>query len=156
MIWLFVSIGVLTIIGSVMMLRPSPRDTRLAALRFDAIRNGLQVRSFTFKTDPAKTGVRDDIPGTGYTLWRNAKRQDGALRFRIVKQAGWDNEGLPEGFSWHNQGSAEDAELISRMLPQLQDDLLMLEVYENRVTLMAAENQTASAAAYQHFLEAFF
>jgi len=32
----------------------------------------------------------------------------------------------------------------------------MLEVYDNRVTLMAAENKTASAAAYQHFMEAFF
>ncbi len=156
MIWLIVSIGVLTIIGSVMMLRPSPRDTRLAALRFDAIRNGLEVRSFTFKTNPAKTGIRDDIPGTSYTLWRDAKRQDGALKFRVVNQAGWDNDGLPAGLSWHNQGSAANAELLSRMLPQLQDDLLMLEVYENRVTLMAAENKTASAAAYQHFMEAFF
>ncbi|UXD87117.1 hypothetical protein [Thalassolituus hydrocarboniclasticus] len=156
MIWLIVSVGVMAIIGSVMMLRPSPRDTRLAALRFDAIRNGLQVRSFTFKPDAAKTGIRNDIPGTSYTLLRLGKQQGGELKFRVVGQAGWDTEGLPEGLSWHNQGSAADAELISRMLPQLQDNLLMLEVYENRVTLMASENQTASAAAYQHFMEAFF
>lgn len=156
MIWLIVVAVTLSLVGSIIWLKPSPRDTRLAALRFDAIRNGLQVRSFTFKPDSAKTGVRDDIPGTSYTLLHCGKQQGGDLKFRVVGQAGWDNDGLPAGLSWHNQGSAADAELLSRMLPQLQDDLLMLEVYENRVTLMAAENKTASAAAYQHFMEAFF
>lgn len=156
MIWLIVVAVALSLFGSIIWLKPSPRDTRLAALRFEAIRSGLQVRSFTFKPDAAKTGIRDGIPGTSYTLLRRGKQQGGDLKFRVVGQAGWDNEGLPEGLSWHNHGSAADAELISRMLPQLQDNLLMLEVYDNRVTLMAAENKTASAAAYQHFMEAFF
>lgn len=155
MSWLIVVLVALSLFGSVYWLKPSARDTRLAKLRFDAIRNGLQIRQFTFKPEAARTGIRDDITGTSYTLLRPGQQQGGKLKFRVAGQPGWDNDGLPEGLSWHDQGTADDVRRLRDALPQLQDELLLLEVYDNRATLMAAEKQGASAAAYLHFLEQF-
>jgi len=42
--------------------------------------------------------------------------------------------------------------LLTRLLADFPDDLLLLEVYSNRVTLMPAENKTDNAAAYESFL----
>lgn len=154
MIWI-ISLGVLAVIGSVLMLKPSARDSRLAALRFDAIKIGLQVRQFQWQPDPVKTGVQEGVMATSYSLMRPGTNKPGDLRFVVVARKGWDTEGLPEGFSWHRQGSAADAQQLQTWLPQLQDQLLLLEVRENQVLLMAAEQSGASAAAYQHFLEQF-
>ena len=51
MVWLVVIVIALVVIGSVMWLKPSARDQRLAVLRLDAIKRGLQVSQFTFKPD---------------------------------------------------------------------------------------------------------
>ncbi|MAD47157.1 MAG: hypothetical protein CMH98_19350 [Oceanospirillaceae bacterium] len=153
--WLVLAFVILTIFGSVYWLKPSQRDKRLSGLRLDAIRSGLQIRQFTFKPDSAKTGIRDDITATSYTLVRPGNQQGGELKFRVAGQPGWDTDGLPEGLCWHNQGSEQDAEKIRQAWPALQDDLLLLEVYENRVVLMPAERKSASVAAYRHFMEQF-
>lgn len=153
--WLIVAAVGLSLFGSVYWMKPSARDTRLAKLRFDAIKAGLQIRQFTFKPDSAKTGIRDDITGTSYTLLRPGRQQGGELRFRVAGQPGWDSDGLPEGLSWHNQGTAGEAKHLREQLAGLNDRLLLLEVYENRVMLMAAEGKDASACAYKTFLESF-
>ena len=153
--WLVLGFVILTIFGSVYWLKPSPRDKRLAGLRYDAIKLGLQIRQFTFKPDSAKTGVRDEITATSYTLVRPGQQQGGALKFRVAGQAGWDTDGLPEGLCWHNQGTAADAEKWTAAMAQLSDDLLLLEVYENRVVLMPAERKTANAEAYKVFMQTF-
>lgn len=154
MIWVAV-FGIMAILGSVFMLKPSRRDARLATLRFEAARQGLQLKQYTWEPDSKKTGVYDKIMATSYTFLRPAATKQGELLFSIVGQKGWGGEGLPEGYSWHKEGFTKDAELFSNLLPQLQDDLLVLEVWENKAMLMAKENETASAQAYQHFLESF-
>ncbi|WP_430462006.1 hypothetical protein ACQUQU_04240 [Thalassolituus sp. LLYu03] len=153
--WLIVGAVVMSLFGSIYWLKPSARDTRLAKLRFEAIRAGLQIRQFTFKPESAKNGVRDEVPGTTYTLLRAGKQQGGDLKFRIVGQKGWDAEGLPEGYSWHDQGTAADAERFKQALAAVKDHILLLEVYDNRVTLMAAEGKEATADAYKSFLSGF-
>ncbi len=54
MIWMIVGAGVLLIIGSVMMLKPSARDTRLAALRLDASIQGKREEIAEIIVDPAR------------------------------------------------------------------------------------------------------
>jgi hypothetical protein len=156
MIWPIAILVGLVVFGSVYWLKPSPRDKRLADLRLDAIKRKLHVRQYTFKPDSAKTGIRDDFTGTNYTLMdpKPKKRDSGELLWRIVGQQGWDTEGLPEGLAWHDHGSEEDAKLVSALIQDLSDDLLLLEVYSNRVTLMPAEHKTANAEAYEKFLQA--
>lgn len=154
MIWVIVGAGVLLIIGSIMMLKPSARDTRLAALRFDAIKQGLQVRQFVWQPDPKKTGIQEPLQATSYSLMRPGQPQPGELKFSLVARKGWDTEGLPDGFSWHKPGTAAQAAQVLALLPSLQDELLLLEVREHQVLLMAKEQQGASAAAYRAFLQA--
>lgn len=156
MIWPIALLVGLVVFGSVYWLKPSPRDKRLADLRLDAIKRKLHVRQYTFKPDSAKTGIRDDFTGTNYTLMdpKPKKRDSGELLWRIVGQQGWDAEGLPEGLSWHDKGSEEDAKLVSDLIQDLSDELLLLELYSNRVTLMPAEHKTANAAEYEAFLQA--
>ena len=152
MMWPIAILIGLIVFGSVYWLKPSPRDTRLAALRLDAIKRHLQVRQFTFKPESAKNGVRDAVTGTSYTLMDSSKRDKAVLLWRVVGQAGWESDGLPDGLAWHDRGSAADAELLTSLLPSLQDDILLLEVFSNRVTLMAAEHKTATAENYEAFL----
>lgn len=154
MIWI-IAFGVLLVIGSVMMLKPSARDTRLAALRFDAIKQGLQVRQFVWQSDAKKTGIQEPVQATSYSLMREGYAKTGELKFCLVARKGWDTDGLPPGFSWHKQGSEADAAKVQDMLPRLQDGLLVLEVWENKVLLMPKEQQGASAAAYRAFLQQF-
>tara|TARA_B100001250_G_scaffold375312_1_gene362786 strand:- start:588 stop:1064 length:477 start_codon:yes stop_codon:yes gene_type:complete len=154
MVWLVVIVIALVVIGSVMWLKPSARDQRLAVLRLDAIKRGLQVSQFTFKPDSAKNGVRDPVMATSYTLLNPAARGKGELVYRVAGQSGWDTEGLPEGCSWHDKGSAADAAKITAALAMLTDDVLLLEVFTNRVTLMAAEHKTATAENYEAVLKA--
>lgn len=154
MTWLiFVAIG-LSLFGSIYWLKPSARDTRLAKLRFDAIKMGLQVRQFTFKPDSAKTGVREDITATSYTLMLDVKGQS-ELLYRVVGQPAWDADGLPEGLSWHNKGTEADADKIREAVRQLNDNILLLEVFSNRLVFMPAEGKEASAENYMAFLRHF-
>lgn len=154
MSWIIV-IGLMAIIGSIMMLKPNARDSRLAKLRFEAVRQGLLLKQFGWQPEPKKTGIYDTVTATSYTFARPGSSKAGELRFAVVAQKGWNTDNLPEGFSWHKQGSVKDAEKLQQLLPQLQDELLLLEVWDNKVMLMAKETPTASAQAYQHFLESF-
>ena len=88
MVWLVVIVIALVVIGSVMWLKPSARDQRLAVLRLDAIKRGLQVSQFTFKPDSAKNGVRDPVMATSYTLLNPAARGKGELVYRVAGQSG--------------------------------------------------------------------
>jgi len=162
MTWVIIAAVVMAIMGSVFWLKPSARDARLADLRFNAIRSGIQVRQFTFKPDAAKTGVRDDITATSYTWMKKATSHEdvagGELQYCVVRQPAWDQEFLPEGLSWHFKGDEQQAkkhaEKLARLLPDLSDELLMLEVYERRVLMMTAEKQGSDAEQYLKFLQA--
>ena len=157
MTWMvFVMVG-LVVFGSVYWLKPSPREQRLAALRLEAIKAGLHVRHHNFQPDMAKTGVREAITGTSYSRMKNPGKPQGSLRFRVVGQPAWDNEYLPDGISWHDRpaNAEEIGGQLSQRLVAWPDRLLLLEVYDNRVMLMAAENREASAAVYAGLIDAF-
>ena len=168
MTWLiFVFVG-LALFGSVYWMKPSARDQRLAALRMAAIRSGLHIRQQTFKVNSASNGVRDDITATGYTLALppppHGEKPRQALLFRIVGQQGWETAGLPDGWAWHDLPAAEnrDASLakaeqlgpqLVRLLSSMDDELQLLEVFENRIVLFPSEQKSASAEKYLKVLE---
>ena len=120
------------------------------------LNRGLQVRQFVWQPDPKKTGIQEPLQATSYSLMRPGQAQPGELKYSLVARKGWDTEGLPPGFSWHKQGTAAQAAQVLALLPSLQDDLLLLEVREHQVLLMAKERQGASAAAYREFMQGFF
>ncbi|MFT4906422.1 MAG: hypothetical protein ACI978_000487 [Oleispira sp.] len=135
---------VLAVFGSVYMLKPSPRQQRLAELRLDAIKLGLQVKLETFKTDSKKMGVRDDVTATRFERF-NPSIKSQALRWCIVRQAGWEQEGLADGWSWNNIVQRPDLEKLSVLLSEVGDDVQVIEVYDNRASLMTIESKSSTA-----------
>ncbi len=142
----------LAVFGSVYMLKPSPRQQRLAALRLDAIKLGLQVKLLTFKVDSKKTGVRDDITATQYQRFKPEVKSQ-ALRWCVVRQAGWEQEGLPDGWSWHNNNVKPNLEALNALLAELTVDVLLVEVYDNRTRLLTVENKSSSAEQLNTWIE---
>jgi hypothetical protein len=143
---------VLALFGSVYMLKPSPRQRRLAELRLDAIKLGLHVKLQTFKTDSQKMGVRDDVIGARYERF-NPTIKSQAMRWCIVRQAGWEQEGLPEGWSWNNIVERPDIEKLSELLCKVGDDVQVIEVYDNRASLLTVENKSSTAVLINGWIE---
>src|SRR5690554_7477306 len=115
MIWVAV-FGIMAILGSVFMLKPSRRDARLATLRFEAARQGLQLKQYTWEPDSKKTGVYDKIMATSYTFLRPAATKQGELLFSVVGQKGWGGEGLPERSEEHTSELQSRPHLVCRLL----------------------------------------
>lgn len=154
MTWvIFIAVGAL-FFGMISWLKPSARDKHLTDLRMKAMQNKLQVTHMLFNPSPEKNGVRDDVMGTSYSFLHPTKRK-GTLKYRIVKQAAWDTDFLPEGYAWHDQGTQEDAQRFTEALADLTDELLMLEVFDHRVTMITSEQKEANADNYQGFLKVF-
>lgn len=142
----------LVVFGSVSMLKPSPRQQRLAKLRLDAIKLGLQVKLETFKVDSKKTGVRDDIVAARYLRF-DPEIKSQAIRWCVVRQAGWDTEGLPEGWSWHNLEQGPDLEKLSQLLAEVSDDVQIVEAFDNRTSIMTVENKGSSAELINRWVD---
>lgn len=134
----------LAVFGSVYMLKPSPRQKRLAELRLEAIKLGLQVKLETFKVDSKKMGVRDDITATRYQRFNPAVKSQ-ELRWCIVRQEGWEQEGLAQGWSWNVLMVQPDLTKLAELLGQLTDDVQMVEVYDNRASIMTIESKSSTA-----------
>lgn len=143
---------VLAVFGSVYMLKPSPRQQRLAELRLEAIKLGLQVKLETFKVDSKKMGVRDDVIATRYERFNPAIKSQ-SLRWCIVRQSGWEQEGLPEGWSWNSLNQQPDGEKLSELLAGIGDDVQVVEVYDNRASLMTIESKASTAAMISDWIE---
>ena len=142
----------LAIFGSVYMLKPSPRQQRLAGLRLDAIKLGLQVKLKTFEPDSKKMGVRDDVIATRFERFNPAVKSQ-ALRWCIVRQSGWEQEGLAEGWSWNNVNQRPDLDKLSKLLSEVGDDVQVIEVYDNRANIMTIESKSSTAALINHWIE---
>ncbi|MBL4799305.1 MAG: hypothetical protein JKY50_18020 [Oleispira sp.] len=142
----------LAVFGSVYMLKPSPRQQRLAELRLEAIKLGLQVKLETFKTNSKKMGVRDDITATRFQRFKPAVKSQ-ALRWCIVRQAGWEQEGLAQGWSWNSVEQRPNLEKLSELLSEVGDDVQMIEVYDNRASLMTIESKSSTAELINDWIE---
>lgn len=155
MTWLVIVAACLTIFGSVYWLKPSVRDQRLAAMRMTAIKQGVHVRYHHFQPESAKTGVRDVITGTSYSLLKQPSKPAGELLYRVVGQAAWDNECLPEGLAWHDkpENAAVVGQVLAAEMSGFNDRLLLLEVYENRAMLIADEGKLSDIERYIRLLK---
>ena len=109
---------VLVIVGSVVWIRPSPRDKKLANWRRDALVAGLKVKLEGFKADPKKSGIRDDIEGATYQLFNSAPDKHDKLTWAVVLDEGWLKDDLPEGWSWYKERANDD--LVAKIAEQIK------------------------------------
>lgn len=156
--WIVLVLIMLALIGSIFWLKPSPRDQRLADLRLQAMKLGLSVKHQTFNPESAKNGVRDTLSGTTYSLFVEDAKAPKDIIFRVVRQSGWDNEDLPDEYSWHDKVSQKNhdwfcALQFDELIGGCNDSLKLIEVCGNRVTIMANEDPQASAEQYKVLLD---
>lgn len=142
----------LAVFGSVAMLKPSPRQQRLAKLRMDAIKIGLHVKLDTLKVDSKKMGVRDNIVAARYERF-NSEIKSQSLRWSVVRQAGWEHEGLPEGWSWNAVSVLPDLSKLHSLLSGVTEDVVVIEVYDNRASVMTLENKGSSAESLNQWVD---
>lgn len=109
---------ILVVVGSVVWVRPSPRDKKLAAWRQQAMLAGLKVKLEGFKADPKESGIRDDIEGTSYQLFNVQPDKKDELVWAVVLDQGWLQDHLPEGWSWYKKQIAE--EMVERVVQQIK------------------------------------
>ncbi len=100
-VWFAMAIVMLMVVGSVVWIRPSPRDQKLAKWRRDAIVAGIKVRMQTLKAEPKNSGIRDDVSGVTYEWFNPQPNKKDTSNWAVVKTQGWLTEHLPEGWSWY-------------------------------------------------------
>lgn len=144
----------LAVFGSVYMVKPSPRQKRLAEERLNAIKMGLQVKMENFTPDSKRNGVRDEIKGTLYTrIYPDVKSSD--IVWRVVRQQGWESVGLPNGWSWHDESKEGETDLsgLSELLQTLPEDIYLIEKFENRIGILTGESKESGAENIQGWIE---
>ncbi len=94
----------LVIIGSIVWIRPSPRDKKLANWRRDALVAGLKVKLEGFRAEPKESGIRDDLTGASYQLFNMSPDKKDTTSWAVVSsEDGWLKDDLPEGWCWYKQ-----------------------------------------------------
>ncbi|WP_421863876.1 hypothetical protein [Motiliproteus sp.] len=113
MSWLVITLIFLAIIGSMMWMKPSPRQRMQADLRQQAMRLGFQVQ-ISRLTLPRALGEAfgEERNCVAYRLPRLARQQAKPPEWQIFRLESHANVGLPQGWSWaKGEGYQSEAEL---------------------------------------------
>lgn len=119
---------ILVVVGSVVWVRPSPRDKKLAAWRQQALISGLKVKLEGFRADPKVSGIRDDIEGVSYQLFNSQPNKKDEMVWAVVLDEGWLQDHLPEGWSWYKEQPKEPlVDLIVEQIKKAPLDIIGIE-----------------------------
>lgn len=156
-VWVVIAFIVLVVVGSVVWIRPSPRDQKLALWRRDAIMAGLKVRMQTLKAEPKQSGIRDEVEGVSYEWYVPKVDKQDQFTWAVVKTNGWLTDGLPEGWSWY-ESDPEKGEAFNKAVSQLIDECPVevnaLERTPRSSRIMWSENgKEFDAPSLKRFLE---
>lgn len=147
-------IAVLSLVGSVIWVRPSKRDVKLAKWRQEARVAGLFVKLDGLAAEPKDSGIRDDVAGASYYLYSmNAPKEDN-LTWAAVKAHGWLQDGLPSSWSWYQRQPNINAVELSRLIESAPVPILALERTPKYSRVIWAESgQVFDGPALKLFLE---
>ncbi len=132
--YLIIAFVLLSLIGSVMWVKPTKRDRFLAALRMEAKRLGFQVQllRLTYPREKGQVEPRK-IPTIAYRLLRGKIAQQELndwKSWRIIKCETNACEGLASGWGWVVGERTLSADLLTQLnglLGQLPKDVIGLE-----------------------------
>lgn len=125
--WVMVILAILTVVGSVVWVRPSPRDQKLAAWRRDALVGGLKVSLQGLKAEPKDSGIRDDVEGASYVLYNTDAQKGDTTMWAVVKTEGWLKEDLQDGWSWYKENGHVDHGQVAKLIADCPLDVLVIE-----------------------------
>lgn len=91
------------VLGSIVWIKPSKRERRMAEFRAQAMSAGLKVRLDGVEAEPVHSGIREDIPGASYILFVQKPDKKDKANWMVVSDEGWMQDGLPQGWSWHTK-----------------------------------------------------
>jgi hypothetical protein len=126
-VWLVMIFVALVVVGSVMWIRPSPRDQKLAKWRRDALVAGLKVRMQTLKAEPKNSGIREDVEGITYEWFNPEPNKLDKTIWAIVKTDAWLKDGLPEGWSWYEKEADIDLAKVTAIIQALPVEVNAIE-----------------------------
>jgi len=132
--WVIITFVMLSLLGSLMWIKPSPREKMQAAMRLHAKQLGFMVQIARVETTrgkgemevekisvPAYRILRDDLPQALRDRW---------ISWQIFRVENVADSGLPAGWSWKKgEGKlpAATLTLIRELIEQLPADVIALE-----------------------------
>lgn len=144
---------VMALVGTVYWLKPSSRERHLSHLREQARALGIKFSFNVLEIDSKATGLYEKRSGVFYRLAKEEATTKGELKFELVKEKGWYQDNLPIEYSWHKQPEHFCAKQFEQSLELLDDELLVLSLYENQVSMLCSEQSQATAQSYLDFLK---
>lgn len=132
--WVISIVVMLSIIGSIMWIRPSPRERMISTIRLHARKLGFIVQLAHLETTRGKGQMEPEkIRVPAYRVLRSdltRDEKDHWISWQIFRMENVANEGLPLGWSWKKGEyalSAEACEVICELIEKLPKDVKALE-----------------------------
>lgn len=132
--WAIIVVIMMSLLGSMMWVMPSPRQRFLATLRLQASRMGFHVQIVRMTPPRAAGQVEPEtLNSTAYRLPRfniEKKQRENFSEWQVFRLSAIANEGLPEGWSW---GAGERAlsevqlEALNNFIAELPDGVVSIE-----------------------------
>ncbi len=125
--FIIVLVAILSVVGSVVWVRPSKRDVKLADWRQEARKAGLHVRLEGLAAEPKESGIRDDVTGASYYLYNQQPDKKDELTWAIVNTHGWLQDNLPTNWSWYHREVAINSADLSSLMSSLSLPIKAIE-----------------------------
>ena len=132
--WVISIVVMLSLIGSIMWIRPSPRERMVSQVRLHARKLGFIVQIAQLETTRAKGEMEPEkVRLPAYRILRNDLSRDEKDRWtswQIFRTDNVANQGLPQGWSWKKgeyELSKDACEIISQLIGQLPKEVRALE-----------------------------
>lgn len=125
--FIIVIVAILSVVGSVVWVRPSKRDVKLADWRQEARQAGLHVRLEGLAAEPRESGIRDDVTGASYYLYNQQVDKKDELTWAVVNTQGWLQDDLPADWSWYRRHVLLNALDFSEVMSSLSLPIKAIE-----------------------------
>ncbi len=159
--WVIIILLLLSIVGSMMWMMPSPKQKVQALLRQHAMRQGIQAQ-ISRLLFPRAIGeaIADERDCIAYRLPRTneiRREQKKTIPWQVFKLDSHAINGLPEGWCWskgEGQLVTEQLQLLAEILSLLPDDSYSLESTPVAVSVYWYENgETQSVELIKQLLQ---
>ncbi len=125
--FIIVLVAILSVVGSVVWVRPSKRDVKLADWRQEARKAGLHVKLEGLAAEPRESGIRDDVTGASYYLYNPQPDKKDDLSWAVVNVQGWLQDNLPADWSWYHREVAINSVDLNRLMSSLSLPIKAIE-----------------------------
>ncbi|WP_299196880.1 hypothetical protein [uncultured Amphritea sp.] len=132
--WAIIVLVMMSLLGSMMWVMPSPRERYLAKLRQQASRRGFQVQIVRAKPPRAAGQVEPEVmKATAYRLPRynlDKKHRANFIEWQIFRQIAVADEGLPEGWCWgvgERRLNEKQLAMLNLLISQLPEGVASVE-----------------------------